>query len=52
MRLWKRLPTSEVEAEARRLEEEALDHDHTLDLSELAFLAFFAGLNASELGVA
>jgi hypothetical protein len=47
-RIWKRLPTPEIEAEAERLVGEALDHGYELDLSDLLFLAFSAGLNAAD----
>jgi hypothetical protein len=47
--LWKRTPTPEVEAEVRRIEQEAYEHDeYAPDLSELTFLAFFAGLRAAK----
>jgi len=45
--IWKRTPTPEIEALARQLQDEAWDHGFELDLSEILFLAFKAGFEAS-----
>jgi hypothetical protein len=47
LRTWKRTPTPEVEAEINRLQEEALGYGYELELSDLFFLAFYAGLKAA-----
>jgi hypothetical protein len=46
--LWNGTPTPAIEAEKNRLEAEAHEHGYTLNLSDLVFLAFWAGANAAE----
>ena len=45
---WKRSETSELNAECRRLCDEAIEYDYELDLREVVRLAFKAGYQAAK----